>query len=131
MRAGSARCAKVRRRLSHNMHILCGSLKGQRLSHAPNAHLRPTADKVKTAVFNMLGQNLCGRCVLDLYSGTGAYGIEALSCGADRLNGSDCSTGSGARRASSFCSCGSLSVRKAMSQPSELQWANGIRRCMA
>ena len=44
--------------------------------------MRPTSDKVKGAIFNMLGQRLEGERVLDLFSGTGALGIEAISRGA-------------------------------------------------
>ena len=44
--------------------------------------VRPTSDKVKGAIFNMLGQGLDGERVLDLFAGTGALGIEAISRGA-------------------------------------------------
>jgi 16S rRNA (guanine(966)-N(2))-methyltransferase RsmD len=46
--------------------------------------LRPTSDKVREALFNILGQDLTGFDVLDLYAGTGAVGFEALSRGAHR-----------------------------------------------
>ncbi len=46
--------------------------------------LRPTSDKVREALFNILGQDLTGFDVLDLYAGTGALGFEALSRGARR-----------------------------------------------
>ena len=48
----------------------------------PNPHLRPTADKVRKAVMDMLQGRLEGAKVLDLFSGTGALGLEALSNGA-------------------------------------------------
>ena len=64
------------------MKILTGRLRGQKIEFKPNPHLRPTADKVRQAVFNMLQGEIEGKKVLDLYSGTGAFGIEALSSGA-------------------------------------------------
>jgi 16S rRNA (guanine966-N2)-methyltransferase len=47
--------------------------------------LRPTGDRVREALFNILGQDLVGRSVLDLFAGTGALGFEALSRGARRV----------------------------------------------
>ncbi len=64
------------------MKILTGHLRGQRIEFKPNPHLRPTADKVRQAIFNSLQGEIEGKKVLDLYSGTGAFGIEALSSGA-------------------------------------------------
>lgn len=61
------------------MKILTGSLRGKTIAFRPNPHLRPTADKVRQAIFNMLQGEMDGKKVLDLYSGTGAFGIEALS----------------------------------------------------
>lgn len=69
------------------MRIIAGSLGGRRL-HAPRGRsTRPTADRVKEAVFNILGppravENARFR-VLDLYAGSGALGLEAVSRGAD------------------------------------------------
>ncbi len=67
------------------MKILTGRLRGQKIEFKPNPHLRPTADKVRQAVFNMLQGGIEGKRVLDLYSGTGALGIEALSSGAETV----------------------------------------------
>ena len=64
------------------MKILTGALRGQTLSFTPNVRLRPTADKVRKAIFDALRGALEGAQVLDLFSGTGALGIEALSAGA-------------------------------------------------
>ena len=64
------------------MKILTGRLRGQKIEFKPNPYLRPTAGKVRQAVFNMLQGEIKGKKVLDLYSGTGAFGIEALSSGA-------------------------------------------------
>ena len=67
------------------MKILTGKLKGQAILFRPNPHLRPTSDKARKAVFDMLQDGMEGRKVLDLFSGTGALGLEALSQGASRV----------------------------------------------
>jgi 16S rRNA (guanine966-N2)-methyltransferase len=61
------------------MKILTGFLKGRTLVFEPDAQLRPTTDKVRKAVFDVLQGYPAGKRVLDLYSGTGAMGFEALS----------------------------------------------------
>jgi len=63
------------------MRIIAGKHKGRKLHLVGKPTTRETADMVKTAVFNMLGGTLSGT-VLDLYAGSGAYGIEAISRGA-------------------------------------------------
>ncbi len=63
------------------MRVIAGSLGGRRLRAPRGAGTRPTADRVREAVFAMLGA-LEGARVLDLYAGSGALGIEALSRGA-------------------------------------------------
>jgi 16S rRNA (guanine966-N2)-methyltransferase len=64
------------------VRVVAGRFKGRTL-HAPRGtSVRPTSDKVRGAVFNVLGE-LEGLRVLDLFAGTGALGIEALSRGAD------------------------------------------------
>lgn len=65
------------------MKILTGALRGQMLHYSKNPHLRPTADKVRKALMDMLAQRLEGARVLDLFAGTGALGFEALSGGAE------------------------------------------------
>lgn len=64
------------------MKVTAGKYKGRTLKNIPYSHLRPTADMVKQAMFNKLQFRLNGSRVLDLFSGTGALGIEALSRGA-------------------------------------------------
>jgi 16S rRNA (guanine966-N2)-methyltransferase len=66
------------------MRVIAGSAKGRRLAAPAGVGTRPTADRVRGAIFNALGsvQPLDGCRVLDLFAGSGAMGIEALSRGA-------------------------------------------------
>ena len=64
------------------MRVIAGSQKGRRLMASRGDGLRPTSDRVKEALFSILGSRTDGARVLDLYAGTGAIGIEALSRGA-------------------------------------------------
>jgi 16S rRNA (guanine966-N2)-methyltransferase len=64
------------------MRIVAGSARGRTLKGPKGPGLRPTADRVREAVFNILGQAFDGMAVLDLYAGTGALALEALSRGA-------------------------------------------------
>jgi 16S rRNA (guanine966-N2)-methyltransferase len=63
------------------MRVIAGSAGGVRLA-APTRGVRPTMDRVKAAIFSSLGDAIVGARVLDLFAGTGALGIEALSRGA-------------------------------------------------
>jgi 16S rRNA (guanine966-N2)-methyltransferase len=63
------------------MRIIAGAFKGRRLAPV-KGQIRPTAAKVREAVFSILGPSVGGARVLDLFAGTGALGIEALSRGA-------------------------------------------------
>jgi 16S rRNA (guanine966-N2)-methyltransferase len=63
------------------MRVIAGSAGGIRL-HVPKHEVRPTMDRVKAAIFSSLGEAVVGARVLDLFAGTGALGIEALSRGA-------------------------------------------------
>ena len=65
------------------MKILTGELRGRVIPFRPNPKLRPTADKTRKAMIDALAQVLPGRRVLDLFAGTGALGLEALSSGAE------------------------------------------------
>jgi 16S rRNA (guanine966-N2)-methyltransferase len=64
------------------LRVVAGSYKGRRLTAPRGMRTRPTADRVREALFSMLG-DVGGVRVLDLYAGSGALGIEALSRGAD------------------------------------------------
>src|SRR5204862_660748 len=63
------------------MRVIAGELKGQRLVAPRGWKVRPTSDRVREAIFSALG-DVTGASVLDLYCGTGALAIEALSRGA-------------------------------------------------
>ena len=67
------------------LRIVAGRLRGRRLRVPADPALRPTSDRVREALFNILGQDLSGFDVLDLYAGSGAIGFEALSRGARRV----------------------------------------------
>ena len=64
------------------MRVIAGSLKGRRLKPPTWDGLRPTSDKLRETLFNILAPRIAGARVLDAYAGTGAAGIEALSRGA-------------------------------------------------
>ena len=78
------------------MRIISGLCKGRKLYTAEGTHIRPTGDKVKGAVFSMIGEYLEDALVLDLFAGTGNLGLEALSRGA---------------RKSYFCDNSPMSIR--------------------
>ena len=66
------------------MRVIAGRAGGVRLV-SPKSGVRPTMDRVKAAIFSSLGEMIIGARVLDLFAGTGALGIEALSRGADSV----------------------------------------------
>ena len=61
------------------MRIITGSARGCRLKTPKGQETRPTSDRVKESLFNILGQKVSGRHVLDIFAGTGNLGLEALS----------------------------------------------------
>ena len=67
------------------MRIIAGSLKGRRLATPSWEGLRPTSDKLRETIYNILAARIVGARVLDGYAGTGAVGIEALSRGAAQV----------------------------------------------
>ncbi len=66
------------------MRVIAGSAKGTRLKVPGGRAVRPTSDRVKEALFSILGARVCQAEVWDLFAGSGAIGIEALSRGASQ-----------------------------------------------
>jgi len=64
------------------MRIIAGKFRGRKLKSPPSLQTRPTSDRLRETVFNILAPRIAGARVLDLCAGTGAVGIEALSRGA-------------------------------------------------
>ncbi len=104
------------------MRIIGGQWRGLHLAEVgagdPRAHLRPTSDRVREAIFNLLinggyGNPVAGARVLDLFAGTGAMGLEGLSRGADSLTLVD--DGAAARRLIArniaLCRCQAVHLR--------------------
>ncbi len=66
------------------MRVIAGSARGRPLRTLPGLEVRPTLDRVRQGVFSSLGERVRGAVVLDLFAGSGAVGIEALSRGASQ-----------------------------------------------
>ena len=67
------------------LRIIAGELKGRKLRSVHGTKTRPTADRTREAIFNIIAFQVQGSAVLDLFAGTGAFGIEALSRGAESV----------------------------------------------
>lgn len=68
------------------MRVVSGSARGKQLLPVPGLHTRPTTDRVKESIFNIIQMQVRGARVLDLFAGTGQLGIEALSRGAQHAD---------------------------------------------
>jgi 16S rRNA (guanine966-N2)-methyltransferase len=66
-----------------DLRIIGGKAKGRRIRSVPGETTRPITDKVREALFNIIGSDIYGATFLDLFAGTGSVGIEALSRGAE------------------------------------------------
>lgn len=64
-----------------SLRVISGSARGRRLRSVPGDTTRPITDRTKESLFNILGADISGASLLDLFGGTGAVGIEALSRG--------------------------------------------------
>ena len=67
------------------MRVIGGDSKGRKLATQRGQRIRPTSDRVKESIFNILGDEVKGKIVLDLFAGIGNLGVEALSRGAERV----------------------------------------------
>lgn len=67
------------------MRIISGASRGRRLATQRGGAIRPTSDRIKESVFNILGEDVRDKNVADLFAGTGNLGIEALSRGARKV----------------------------------------------
>ena len=72
-----------------NPRIIAGTRKGMRLNAVPGDSTRPVTDRVKEAVFNIIGPDIQDASMFDLFGGTGSIGLEALSRGASYVRFSD------------------------------------------
>jgi 16S rRNA (guanine966-N2)-methyltransferase len=71
------------------LRVITGTLKGRRLAAPSWTGLRPTSDRLRETLFNILGSEVSGARVLDACAGTGAVGIEAISRGAAHVTFAD------------------------------------------
>jgi 16S rRNA (guanine966-N2)-methyltransferase len=67
-----------------SLRIIGGKLRGRRIEYSGDPRTRPMKDRVREAIFNLLGPSIAGMHALDLFAGTGALGFEAISRGAAR-----------------------------------------------
>jgi 16S rRNA (guanine966-N2)-methyltransferase len=77
--------ARPQERKINKVRIIGGELRHRVIAFPDAAGLRPTSDRVRETLFNWLGQTLHGRTCLDLFAGSGALGIEAVSRGAEQV----------------------------------------------
>jgi 16S rRNA (guanine966-N2)-methyltransferase len=71
--------------MPNKVRIIGGTWRSRVINFPAVTDLRPTADRVRETLFNWLGQRLSGKTCLDLFSGSGALGFEALSRGAEKV----------------------------------------------
>jgi 16S rRNA (guanine966-N2)-methyltransferase len=80
----SARIGPAAEREPTVLRIIGGSMRGRKLLYSGDQRTRPMKDRVREAVFNLLGPAVVGKHAVDLFAGTGALGLEAISRGAAR-----------------------------------------------
>ena len=102
------------------MRVLTGNLRGRVITYKPNPRLRPTADKTRKAIFDTLQGQLENKTALDLFSGTGALGFEALSQGASFVTFVEIERSQGAAIKNNLSKLG-------LSQKSEVIIGNALR----
>ncbi len=88
------------------MRIIAGQRRGKRLVGPSDRAIRPTADRIRESIFNIIADRVAGAVVLDLFAGTGAMGLEALSRGASRACFIDCSAEAATLIGRNLSACG-------------------------
>lgn len=94
------------------MRVITGTARGRKLGELKGSDTRPTTDKVKEALFNIIQFDIEGRRALDLFAGTGQLGIEALSRGAARCTFVDVRREAAKLVADNLALCGFTGVGK-------------------
>ena len=108
------------------MRVITGTARGRRLKELPGRETRPTTDKVKESIFNIIQFDIEGRNTLDLFAGTGQLGIEALSRGAARCTFVDARREAAALVRENLAHCG-LADRARVVQGDALAFLTGCR----
>ena len=108
------------------MRVITGTARGRRLKELPGRETRPTTDKVKESIFNIIQFDIEGRNTLDLFAGTGQLGIEALSRGATRCAFVDARREAAALVRENLAHCG-LADRARVVQGDALAFLTGCR----
>jgi 16S rRNA (guanine(966)-N(2))-methyltransferase RsmD len=85
----AAKPARKPRPSGGSLRVIGGAARGRHLQSVPGDTTRPVTDMVKEALFNIIGPDIRGASLLDLFAGTGAIGIEALSRGAETVQFND------------------------------------------
>ncbi len=88
------------------MRVVGGRVRGRKLTPFKASGIRPTSDRAREAIFNVLNHDYAGAAVLDIFAGTGAMGIEALSRGATSATFVDNSKGAVAVIKKNLTLCG-------------------------
>jgi 16S rRNA (guanine(966)-N(2))-methyltransferase RsmD len=104
--------------------VIAGSARGRPLRTLPGLEVRPTLDRVRQGVFSSLGERVSGAVFLDLFAGSGAVGIEALSRGAERATFVESAAGCARRLQENLRRCGVEDRARLL----QCDWRAGIER---
>ena len=109
------------------MRVVAGRWRGRKLMPPPGDAIRPTADRVKEALFSILGERVRGAVFVDLCCGTGALGIEALSRGASRAVFVDEANESLALAGANLAQCGAEAGSFGLERAEAVAWLDRWR----
>ncbi len=107
------------------MRVITGIARGRKLKSVEGMDTRPTSDRTKESIFNIIQFDIEGRAVLDLFAGTGQMGIEALSRGARTADFVDMRADCAKVIAENYKHCGFEAVSKVY----QTDYASFLRRC--